>query len=1131
MAVPSVAERAGRLEVTWARDGLLAWQPAASRTGGNLRTTMSRSFAGGGPWSHTTIAQVRLPFGTLQVIGQHIAPGAFVTMGDVADGASDSLRWFAAARDAAIELVRAGQVVPVVTGGAGRTWQATWRPAAGPGGELVAALAASMPPVCAAAFVLDHPDGHEPAVLAAEVLDRLIDVGARAVLRATGWRADLGTTRSPAASAARAVGRGLSDLVDLAPVANPAVEVELAAVAGALERIARRVGGLPVVVPRLRLALPGEPDGDWPVNLELVDVDDRSRWCTLAELAAGAPAALALAGRGGHGADPPTAASTDPADRSPVDGRPAVGHDGTGEALEPPCDGDQTFDRRVAAVDHVATAATTRLTGSGTTNTTIAVRPADVDSGHTATRHPSAPATVDLTATQPVEGGRTASTAAHAAGGERTSHPATVLAATAAAPVSDGHDDTDGRVGLALGLLRQVADDAAQRLTTLLPEVVDALVEPEPAVDVDAAAQVLERYDDVSAAGIEVLVPEQLARRRPQVRATATPAGEGSGRFGAAALLDWRLVVDGDAVDEAALQRAADQATTLLEVGGRWVRLEGADVRRALDAVAEHRQEHGEVSTLGLLRLAAELDEQASTGDGGDDLDGDPRAATTIAAPDGWLADLLDGLPDTSLADGDVPAGLAATLRPYQRRGLGWLQFLERLGLGGCLADDMGLGKTVQLLGHLAGRDGPHLVLCPLSVVRNWQQEAARFVPLARLLVLHGTDRPRAAALQRAVAAADIVITTYQSATRDIDALAEVGWTTVVLDEAQAVKNPHTHAAKAVRRLPAQQRIALTGTPVENRLGELWAILDAVAPGLLGSEAHFRERFAIPIERRHDEAAAAALRRMTAPFLLRRTKADKSLVPDLPNKVEQVAWATLTREQATMYQAVVDQLLLDAEQASGMKRRGLVLAALTRLKQICNHPAHALGDGSRLGGRSGKLARFDELVTDLLDAGEQALVFTQYRVMGELLARHVGERFQLAAPFLHGGVARTSRDRMVARFQDGEGSPLLIVSLKAGGTGLNLTAASRVVHYDRWWNPAVEDQATDRAWRIGQTQSVFVHKLVCQGTVEERVAQLIDDKRALADAVVGTGGEQWLSELSTDELRGLVTLDRAAVTP
>jgi len=332
-----------------------------------------------------------------------------------------------------------------------------------------------------------------------------------------------------------------------------------------------------------------------------------------------------------------------------------------------------------------------------------------------------------------------------------------------------------------------------------------------------------------------------------------------------------------------------------------------------------------------------------------------------------------------------------------------------------------------------------------------------------------------------------------------------------------------------LRTLPAAQHIALTGTPVENRLSELWSIMSMVTPGLLGSLTSFRRRFATPIERNHDEAAAEALRRLTSPFLLRRTKADKSLVPDLPDKVEQLAWAALTREQAGMYQGVVDQLLADAQQATGMRRRGLVLAALTRLKQICNHPAHALGDGSRLGGRSGKLTRFDELVTDLLDAGEQALVFTQFREMGLLLQRHLNERFALPTPFLHGGVPRAARDRMVDQFQGGSASPLLLVSLRAGGTGLNLTAASRVVHYDRWWNPAVEDQATDRAWRIGQQRSVFVHKLVCQGTIEERVDAMINDKRALADAVVGTTGEAWLSELSTDELRDLIVLDHHAV--
>jgi SNF2 family DNA or RNA helicase len=318
--------------------------------------------------------------------------------------------------------------------------------------------------------------------------------------------------------------------------------------------------------------------------------------------------------------------------------------------------------------------------------------------------------------------------------------------------------------------------------------------------------------------------------------------------------------------------------------------------------------------------------------------------------------------------------------------------------------------------------------------------------------------------------------------------------------------------------------LALTGTPVENRLSELWAILDAVNPGLLGSQQRFREQYSTAIERHGDVEVAARLRTLTQPFVLRRTKADRRLLPDLPDKIEQIAFAQLTHEQSTLYQKVVDQLLVDAKDLEGMARRGRVLAALTRLKQICNHPAQALKDGSRLAGRSGKLARFDELVDDLLDVGERALVFTQFREMGDLLQTHLHERSGLDVPFLHGGVTRNGRDRMVADFQAGAGAPLLLVSLKAGGTGLNLTAASQVIHYDRWWNPAVEDQATDRAWRLGQQRTVNVHKLVCQGTVEERIGEVIDEKRAIADAVVGTG-EAWLSELSTDELARLVMLD------
>ncbi len=681
-----------------------------------------------------------------------------------------------------------------------------------------------------------------------------------------------------------------------------------------------------------------------------------------------------------------------------------------------------------------------------------------------------------------------------------------------------------------LPVLEEVLRAARRRLASSAPlACLAAVLDPDRPIggqiDIAAASQLIGSLAALTELGISVQVPGQLVPAAAKVRGKArvAPPAAAESRLGAQALVSWSMVVDGAPVDPAVLERAVAAGSSLLNVDGRWVQLDPTSARKALAELARHQHDHALVGPAELLRLAAE----AGSPSGGlfDSLDAaDDGAAGTTGDDAGWVGDLLAGLPDASLGPGEVPAGFVAELRPYQQRAVGWMQFLARVGLGGCLADDMGLGKTPTTLAHLAGRPGPHLVVCPLSVVRNWEMEAARFTPSMKVLVHHGTGRRRGDALVEELRGAELVVSTYGLVARDLDHLGALRWTTVVLDEAQAIKNPHTKAARAVRKLVAAQKLALTGTPVENRLGELWSILEAVNPGLLGSEHRFRERFALPIERDGDEHVAARLRRLTSPFVLRRTKADRSLVPDLPDKVEQVAWATLTAEQAAMYQAVTDELLRAAERAEGIQRRGLVLAALTRLKQVCNHPAHALGDGSRLAGRSGKLARFDELIADLLDAGEQALVFTQYRAMGEILQRHLGEQRGLRVPFLHGGVAKSRRDAMVDAFQSGRGGPLLIVSLKAGGTGLNLTAASRVVHYDRWWNPAVEDQATDRAWRIGQRQAVFVHKLVCQGTLEERIAQLIDDKRRLAGMVVGTG-EAWLSELSTAELRDLVTLD------
>lgn len=679
-------------------------------------------------------------------------------------------------------------------------------------------------------------------------------------------------------------------------------------------------------------------------------------------------------------------------------------------------------------------------------------------------------------------------------------------------------------------LLQQQLHRSGAAIAQAVPELTEWLSGPNRGVSVEVAAATLDAVEALAVADVELIAPERLTRRRPATRALAQPTdNDSSGRFAGSALMQWQVVVDDTAVSDEVLRRAAEDGANLIEIGGRWVQIDRAEARRALANLERHRAEHGELGALQLLTLAAELQRELEAA-GLDPADTDSDLGISAVQAAGWAQQLLDGLPDEALSEGVVPDGFTATLRHYQLRGLGWLQFLRRLGLSGCLADDMGLGKTPTTLAHLAGLPGPHLVVCPLSVVRNWEAEAARFTPLMRVMVHHGTNRAADDEFLRRAGEHDLVITTYQVAARDLDAMQKIAWSTVVLDEAQAVKNPDTRTARAMRGIKATQHIALTGTPVENRLHELWSIFQIVAPGLLGSSPQFRQRFATPIEKEHDVDATRELRRLTGPFLLRRTKADRTLVPDLPDKVEQIAWAPLTREQAHMYQAVVDQLLKDAQQATGMRRRGLVLAALTRLKQICNHPAHALGDGSKLAGRSGKLQRFDELVTDLHDAGEQALVFTQFREMGLLLQQHLHERFALQVPFLHGGISKPHRDRMVDQFQSGtSGSPLLLVSLRAGGTGLNLTAASRVVHYDRWWNPAVEDQATDRAWRIGQSRSVFVHKLVCEGTVEERIDALITDKRSLANAVVGTTGEAWLSELSTDALRDLVTLDHSKV--
>jgi SNF2 family DNA or RNA helicase len=695
-----------------------------------------------------------------------------------------------------------------------------------------------------------------------------------------------------------------------------------------------------------------------------------------------------------------------------------------------------------------------------------------------------------------------------------------------------------------------LAIDASDVVDVLRP-LGDAKQPSDIELDVEAAAEFLDLAPDALArVGIDLIGPEHLVRSRVSIRGEATPAppSDRSGGFNRDTIVKWSFTVadpEGTtAISDAELARAEATGATLLHTGHRWVRIDPDAIRRARKRMTEYVDQAEHAEALALLRIAADA---AAAGDelGTDASFSDPAVVDPgdddRARYAEWSGRLLGGLPDDELKEEHESERFTGELRHYQRRGLGWMRFLSRLGLGGCLADDMGLGKTATTLAHLVERPGRHLVVCPLSVVHNWETEAARFTPSLAVTVHHGSarslgngsDDQGAFDLGQPHPDRELVVTTYGLLARDIEHLSMTEWATVVLDEAQFVKNPNTKSARAVRRLRAGQRLALTGTPVENRLSELWSILDGVNPGMLGSREKFRHRFSKPIERGDDPALAAEaathLRTLTRPFVLRRTKADRSLVPDLPDKIEQIAYAGLTREQALLYQKVVDELLEDAKAAQGMKRRGLILAALTKLKQICNHPMNALGDTGRIAGRSGKLARFDELVDELVEVGERALVFTQYVDMGGILQRHLADRFGWQTPFLHGGVARKQRTDMIAAFQDpatttGERPPLLIVSLKAGGTGLNLTAASQVIHYDRWWNPAVENQATDRAWRLGQKRTVLVHKLVCEGTVEERIDKLISDKQALADVVVGSG-ESWLSELSTSDLQELVQLD------
>lgn len=615
----------------------------------------------------------------------------------------------------------------------------------------------------------------------------------------------------------------------------------------------------------------------------------------------------------------------------------------------------------------------------------------------------------------------------------------------------------------------------------------------------------------LAAAGVSVHWPRELARSLTAtavVRPAPGTATDGTAFFDAERLFafDWQLSLGEERLTEAEMDLLAEAHRPVVRLRDQWVVVDPALVRKA------RKRELGLLDPVDALAVALT---------GSAEVDGEQ----VEAVPAGALARLRDRL----LADDPLPApppGLHATLRDYQLRGLAWLDRMTSLGLGGCLADDMGLGKTITLIAlHLhRAHPAPTLVVCPASLLGNWHREINRFAPGVPVRRFHGTGRTLTGADR------GFVLTTYGTMRSSAAELAAHRWGLVVADEAQHVKNPHSSTAKALRTIPAPARVALTGTPVENNLSELWALLDWTTPGLLGPLKAFRARHARIVENTGTAAglgndeAVERLSRLVRPFLLRRKKSDPGIAPELPPKTETDHPVFLTREQATLYEATVRETMAYIEASEGIARRGLIMKLLASLKQICNHPAQYLKeDGSRLTGRSGKLALLDELLDTILTEDGSVLVFTQYVTMARLLSAHLAAR-AVPSQLLHGGTPIAERERMVDRFQSGE-VPVFLLSLKAAGTGLNLTRAAHVVHYDRWWNPAVEEQATDRAYRIGQTQPVQVHRLIAEGTVEDRIGEMLLAKRALADAVLGSG-ESALTELSDQDLADLVSLRR-----
>lgn len=634
--------------------------------------------------------------------------------------------------------------------------------------------------------------------------------------------------------------------------------------------------------------------------------------------------------------------------------------------------------------------------------------------------------------------------------------------------------------------------------------------------------------------GLGVILPPGLtpgeSEQRLGIKITAGVDKKKGERLNLQSLLKYKLeIAVGDkTVSKQDFKNLLDQKSPIVEINGQWLALQPSDVKAA-QAVLNKSNEQMDLSVEDVLRLST----------------GDTKVLAKLPVVNfsatGVLAGLINNLTDNKSVEPIAEiAGFKGELRPYQAKGVGWLSFLETWGLGACLADDMGLGKTIQTIGfllHLKEEEiltKPTLLVCPTSVLNNWEREVSKFAPDLKTLIHHGDKRNKGKTFAKEIKEQQLVITSYSLVYRDLKTLSAVDWQGVVLDEAQNIKNPSAKQSQSVREIPAGFRIALTGTPVENRLSELWSILDFLNPGFLGKQTFFQKRFAIPIEKYGDRDSLNILRSLVQPFILRRLKTDKNIIQDLPEKQEMNVFCGLSTEQAELYQKLVDDSLVEIEDSEGIKRKGLILTLLLRLKQLCNHPELLDASNSKkvkinednFSKRSGKLLRLEEMLEELITEGDRALIFTQFSEWGKMIQPYLASKLNSEVSFLYGATRRQARQEMVDRFQnDPNGPKIFILSLKAGGTGLNLTRANHVFHVDRWWNPAVENQATDRAFRIGQKRNVQVHKFVCSGTLEEKINDIIESKKELAEQTVNAG-ENWLTKLDTDKLRNLLLLDR-----